>query len=878
MSKQLRKTLRVVMSMILVLAMLGGGHVFAEGNNSSRIENTEIKVVIITQEDIDLSQVTIDVSTSVLDQADEESGTLYYANTPFASYALSADGTITFKRPSDYVLIDLDMDTIPSGFGVSGRQFFLTPQDRLVEITLERVADISLEYNDGDVKPYFWGQTGMLETNYVLEEITNDVRSSVVFDDEEPLIFRQRQFVVESGNLRKTFTKTDTYRYEDEYEKAGYLLDIGYYSKIEYVERFIELLQSGAPRSVTVCGNDLIAEINQYLEDEDISNDDKEALRALEMNIVGSPSRLTQYVTSSGGYFRVQYDSALVTSAIAQAVANAFDSVRQYFVVNNGYPEPESGYMGNGYYIIEIKDLSYLSAAGACQPINNNDSYIMIDTETAQDFYDNTIDFGEAGVFAHEYMHAIVYKYCDDISNDDEQNWMHESFASFAGCLYCSNYGLHRRTSDVQQFIKTSNSMSLTYFDPDPNSINHSRHYGSLLFPLYLYEYKGGHSIIKKIYECYGINGGEPILAIKSALSSYQYIFGDCLANCYASNFNTNAFYSNARPSWNYHSTLAGGLTSYPSTDTKTIEALSCEYDVFKPAAADGSLVVTVYCPGTDIYIRNVNDLSSGSSGIYTYSLINNSCTIVKTNFGPSNTSAVAIIPVNTNTSGSVDYSRTATLSGVSLVRTYLEPDIGTCATSYIDKAPGTAYGSMPIPTCDGFTFVGWFNDSANNSIEVTGNSIVPNTNTTLTAHWARVGKITNVGANKCLNIYGSNLTSLTNGKNITLWSDSGSNEQRWLVEWFYFNKIYIRSVIDQSYGLNVYRAGSPWNCNVHQVIGNETDAQVDLIWYTTGTYWIKLSNYDLYLTAGGSSNGSNVYWSSYTGSSYQLWHIEWED
>ena len=35
--------------------------------------------------------------------------------------------------------------------------------------------------------------------------------------------------------------------------------------------------------------------------------------------------------------------------------------------------------------------------------------------------------------------------------------------------------------------------------------------------------------------------------------------------------------------------------------------------------------------------------------------------------------------------------------------------------------------------------------------------------------------KITNVGANKCLNIYGNNVTSLTNNQNVTLWSDSGN-------------------------------------------------------------------------------------------------------
>lgn len=42
--------------------------------------------------------------------------------------------------------------------------------------------------------------------------------------------------------------------------------------------------------------------------------------------------------------------------------------------------------------------------------------------------------------------------------------------------------------------------------------------------------------------------------------------------------------------------------------------------------------------------------------------------------------------------------------------------------------------------------------------------------------------KLTNVGANKCLNIYGSNSTSLSHGINVVIWADSGTNEQKWSI------------------------------------------------------------------------------------------------
>ena len=132
--------------------------------------------------------------------------------------------------------------------------------------------------------------------------------------------------------------------------------------------------------------------------------------------------------------------------------------------------------------------------------------------------------------------------------------------------------------------------------------------------------------------------------------------------------------------------------------------------------------------------------------------------------------------------------------------------------------------------------------------------------------------KITNVGAGKCLNIYGENVSSHYNNQNVCLWSDSGTNEQKWYITQI-GDGAYIKSVIDDTFGLNVYRTGDPWNCDLYPISGNETDALVDFI-LTSNGYKIKLHNYDLYLTAGASSDGSNVYWASSSSSLYQVWSL----
>lgn len=147
----------------------------------------------------------------------------------------------------------------------------------------------------------------------------------------------------------------------------------------------------------------------------------------------------------------------------------------------------------------------------------------------------------------------------------------------------------------------------------------------------------------------------------------------------------------------------------------------------------------------------------------------------------------------------------------------------------------------------------------------------------------ASVLKIRNMGAGKYLNIHGSNVTSLTPHQNVTIWEDSGSNEQKWKFDdtrtgLTDFSSP-LRSMVDTSYGLNVYRTGNPYNCDVYPVAGNETDSEIidDMIGNAIGLR-IKLKNYDLYLTAASTANGANVYWAAKSDSNLQKWQYETVD
>ena len=133
--------------------------------------------------------------------------------------------------------------------------------------------------------------------------------------------------------------------------------------------------------------------------------------------------------------------------------------------------------------------------------------------------------------------------------------------------------------------------------------------------------------------------------------------------------------------------------------------------------------------------------------------------------------------------------------------------------------------------------------------------------------------KITSVSSGKCLNIYGDNIVALNERRNVCLWSDSGSREQRWAIM-SAGSGVNIVSIINIGFGLNVYRSGTPWNCDVYPVVGNETDALIHII-QVGDNYKFQLANYpSYYLTAGGNTDGSNVYWAPLTNDNTQLWSI----
>lgn len=127
---------------------------------------------------------------------------------------------------------------------------------------------------------------------------------------------------------------------------------------------------------------------------------------------------------------------------------------------------------------------------------------------------------------------------------------------------------------------------------------------------------------------------------------------------------------------------------------------------------------------------------------------------------------------------------------------------------------------------------------------------------------------VSHSGSGLPLNVYGSG--TISGRRNVCLWTDTGSSDQRWSITNLGSNQV-VCSMNNTSYALNAYR--TDWNCDVYTV---NTDSYVNFLSVGNGIYRIQLnSDTTKYLTAEGSSSNSNVKWSVLDASSNaQKWEI----
>lgn len=812
---------------------------------------------------IDYTKIKVDIYSAELGFSNAELGYYQYNESLSETLNFSSNGQVEFTKPSANWSYSIQLNSLPVLYGVDKHTQFFQGEENEIEINLERYATVELSEKNGELSPVLLGKHGVLYADTaivdesIIDYVDNETGKNLLID---------KEISVSVNGQIKNIPYSTEHNYSNSYEKYGYLYDIGVLSEKQYIESVAETYLYSNTSEDTIDSTYLYGLLNNYRSREkQVEECIDRAIQKLEKI---NDSRANLSVVSTSGRFRVWYDSTQTTKDAAELIADEYDKIYNLFVNTWDFLPPKCS-VSTVYYYIYITDIG--DDYGTTIPGENGESYIRISYRIANEINNPSVysEYPNApkGVLAHEYMHAMMFRYNIE-SGDTDRIWLHECLASWAGIAYESSYA-YRRKDTVNKFLENPSS-PLNYYETYGQ-----RHYGSCIFALYIQQREGGYETIRRILELYS-NSNNPLTAVDAALKEKGTSLENAFANFAAYNYDTSCYYNNITDGWK-DATVEEQAYPEEASSPQDLQYLSSRYDKYKSGNTDITLTVTINFTsvpsGSVAKLKTICDNSTGGHSILSHTISSNRCTIVQTNFGSNYAKALTIVPINAGRSGTIKYTKSSTVSD-QFIRATFDPQGGACSTEYKLVTKGSTYGTLPTPTRDGYIFVGWYKAASTEGLEIRSTSrVTMSQNHKLYAHWAKKYKITNVGANKCLNIYGNNVTSLSDGVNITLWSNSGTNEQKWLISGLGKDQQFIRSVIDKTYGLNVYRTGDPYNCNIHKIIGNEVDAQIDIIPSSvSGQYKLKLHNYDLYLTAASSADGSNVYWAAESTSNYQKW------
>lgn len=483
------------------------------------------------------------------------------------------------------------------------------------------------------------------------------------------------------------------------------------------------------------------------------------------------------------------------------------------------------------YYLVNIVESGTAATITVGSDSEGEATYINVSLAYSTYVYQASLASGNSaydryrGVLAHEYMHAILHRY--KIGGAGQIAWMHESFASWAGCVYESSYTQYH-SGNVSRFI-TNSGYPLDEFSTVDNDLLKSRHYGSLVFPLYIYQRMGGCQTIKKILELYS-NSTSPFNAIANGLEYYGYSFEDAVAGCWTYCYAPSFFYDISSEEWDAEPTHEYGADDYPYSSNMPNELLptACQYlDFTVPENTMGNLTITLdfLDSGTDeLYLRIMRTTSTGEYYWYSSSLTNNRRIISISGVGALERERVALILINASSSQTLSFDYTASME-------YTPVDGGAYSLQNIGsgKFLNVHYGK----DANGTNVYQWAKDGS-----VEQNFLLESVSSEdFTQVWYIRAMCSSNGTNRVLDIVKSGGSLLT-GCNVQIYNPVDEVAQLWVIS----------RVKDECYTIKPAYASS-----------------------------LALT---VYGTANGSSNGTgstsagNAFVSTYTGSEYQLWRL----
>ena len=661
--------------MMLVICTVFFGLVWAdavvyadEKKEEKKEEKFEGLFVFENEEEIcNSSGIKVDIYRSVIDDVDEEIGLTAYAHEYHSSVYTDVNGAFSFVKPSEQFVVLVDVSTLPEQIGINKVMSFYKNNEASDVIEMREVKEIQVSYDevykDGLNIKFYDDNSEEVFADYCIELSDDKLSYQSIISE----IYNFTGNVI-CGDIDKAFSfslpydvcATVTSAVEANRisrEKAVDMLT----SKLEIVALNTSLDDVNRDENC----NELIKTIESYLKEE---GGDSKSKVVVGNNLVRSTVNPPTYA----------YDTVYPANYAASGIAvhynnsNGYTSTPQYVLdAYNALLTAKNALCGQmGFRAPALVEL-YLSETGTLGQTAyiTDDGSTFIELRGVTNLTGNMEERTRASL-THEFFHCIQheYKYLDYIPK-----WYVEASAEWAKYMVHGKSALE--PSRVNQFL------AKTYLSVDNlgASSGNYREYGRVLLPAFLTQYFGGYTKVRGVLEylsTHSPQSSNPALlydAISSVVQSSGHDFYSFFVEWAAANYTPKTKYSIALSGWNDTPFISnvhqpGSYTSHsgrcglnylaahyqefvlPESGSYTVDFTLCPYSTSTPLSGLSGQLLLKYKNTDNSISYNMNMNSSAS--FYTFSLQSNT----------NSYSRACIMPVNINTSGTLEYWYGATL------------------------------------------------------------------------------------------------------------------------------------------------------------------------------------------------------------------------
>ena len=624
-----------------------------------------------TKQTADISNIDIKIYSLDVAYTDPTSGQNDYSDTYVSTVTTNKNGAFSFTKPSVCYKIEIDLSSLPAGYGVdkyrciyengqSNDTFTLYPIHN-AEMVMETVYDAP--------EVVFTASNGQrIYRDYEIN-LSNESTRSASSPNVDILATTQATFAGNiSGNEQYSFSKTFDLSKLSSLEKVGFYANTKMITEAEKIDKYCDIMIA---RDFVngECLNYVIDEISDYTNKHARTLNYSTEAKVAQIFSLPTTSEFPNYIENA--FFRIHYEDGLPVS-VANAIASAFMTYKNH-LSSWGFELPivdaqHNVATGNGKYNVYVTAASSTSGAGIAGSTfeaervsgQKYSTYIYIyNVYEDTDISDGITGTVPASTLAHEYFHAVQASY--NFSDHDETSWFVEGCSVWYGDIYMgTGEGI---TGHINDYFFFSGNLESIHLNPQ-NFIY--LEYGKATFPLTIDIAYGGYITIRKIWEQLELKGAFDFNDLKSAIDAG--LVANNRNNSFNDVFNTFSLYNSA-PSYFYSSKIPienedeGTQWGWVNTSYRGdyINQVSKKYSTIYLKITPTLIGYTYTVTGTitmsnsfssgDISIIKVCRLSNGTYAYSNVSPVENTFPINEPQLGGNNAKEIYYVIINTSSS-----------------------------------------------------------------------------------------------------------------------------------------------------------------------------------------------------------------------------------